>query len=113
MSQFDFWIIYRPGNKEGKPDALSKHPDYRPKEGDAQPVESMFHPGQLIISSIRQIEGDPAKVSRSWTELSNYQLPSESGAWNDPKGCSNCSPEEELVMTTTSLNALPVLKFND
>ena len=33
LLEFDFIVNYRPGEKNGKPDALSRHEDYRPKEG--------------------------------------------------------------------------------
>ena len=33
LSEFDFIVNYRPREKNGKPDALSRHEDHRPKEG--------------------------------------------------------------------------------
>jgi hypothetical protein len=28
LSEFDFWIVYHAGSKNGKPDALSRHSEY-------------------------------------------------------------------------------------
>ena len=54
LSNYEFKISYRPGSKNGKPDALSRRSEYRPKRGDNggidenQPVNSMLRPGQLV-----------------------------------------------------------------
>ena len=44
---FDFLIIYRPGAKNTKPDALSRRAEHRPEKGehDYQPVEHVLKPG--------------------------------------------------------------------
>jgi hypothetical protein len=34
LSKFDFVIVFRPGKRQGKPDALSRRPDYRPRGGE-------------------------------------------------------------------------------
>ena len=49
LAEFDFVVRYRPGDKNGKPDALSRRWDLRPKEGseDLQLVHFLFKPGQL------------------------------------------------------------------
>src|SRR5258705_2913411 len=50
LSEFDFIVNYRPGEKNGKPDALSRREDHRPKEGsEAQPIQYLFKPGQLRL----------------------------------------------------------------
>ena len=55
LSEFDFIVKYRPGDKNGKPDALSRHWDLRPEGGseDLQPVQFLFKPGQLQISAAK------------------------------------------------------------
>ena len=46
LSSFDFVISYRPGDKNGKADALSRRTDPELERGSA-PQMSMFKPGQL------------------------------------------------------------------
>ena len=54
---FDFHIIYRPGSKNTKPDALSRHAEHRPEKGghDYQPVEHVLKPGQWVPGNYGQI----------------------------------------------------------
>ena len=37
LSHFDFTLVYRPGHLGGKPDALSRRPDYKPRRGEDEP----------------------------------------------------------------------------
>ena len=55
LSEFDFVLKYRPGDKNGKPNALSRRWDLRPEGGseDLQPVQLLFKPAQLQISSAK------------------------------------------------------------
>ena len=46
LSDFDFVITYRPGDKNSKADALSRR-TYPNLEGGSAPQISMFKPGQL------------------------------------------------------------------
>ena len=50
MDGFEFQIIHRPGVKIGKPDALSRHSEFRTEKGGPgyQPVEHALKPGQWI-----------------------------------------------------------------
>jgi transposase InsO family protein len=56
LDGFDFQIIYRPGVKNGKPDALSRRAEHRPEKGghDYQPVEHVLKPGQWVPESYRE-----------------------------------------------------------
>jgi len=58
LAEFDFVVKYRPGEKNGKPDAVSRHWDHRPKEGseDLQPVQLLFKPEQLRLAATRIIQ---------------------------------------------------------
>ena len=54
LSPFDFKIIYRKGEQNGKADALSRRPEYRLGEGGSathQPILNLFKPGQLQLNS--------------------------------------------------------------
>ena len=57
LDGFEFQIIYRPGVKNGKPDALSRRAEHRPEKGghDYQPVEHVLKPGQWIPESHGEI----------------------------------------------------------
>jgi len=41
---FNFKIVYRPGTKGGKPDALSRQPEYRPEEGATYREQQILQP---------------------------------------------------------------------
>ena len=58
LSEFAFVVRYRPDNKNGKPNALSRRWDLRPEEGseDLQPVHFLFKPGQLRISAMKDAQ---------------------------------------------------------
>jgi hypothetical protein len=55
LDGYDFQIIYRPGVKNGKPDALSRRAEHRPEKGgqNYQPVEQVLKPGQWVPESYR------------------------------------------------------------
>ena len=50
LDGFELQIIHRPGDKIGKPDALSRSSEFRPEKGGQgyQPVERVLKPGQWI-----------------------------------------------------------------
>ena len=79
LDGFDFVVIYRPGIKNGKPDALSRRSEYRPEKGglDNQPIARVLKPGQwlsgeeqenMVVSSV-QISG-----LRPTVKLSEYLI---------------------------------------
>jgi hypothetical protein len=59
LAGIDFKIYYRPGVKNGKPDALSRRPEYRPEKGggEDQPITTVLHPrhftSTFIVSTAR------------------------------------------------------------
>jgi hypothetical protein len=57
LAGVDFKIFYRPGKQNGKPDALSRRTEFRPKKGggDDQPITTILHKEHFsnpIISAI-------------------------------------------------------------
>ena len=58
LDGFDFHIIYQPGAKNTKPDALSRRAEHRPEKGghNYQPVEHVLKPGQLVPGNYGQID---------------------------------------------------------
>jgi hypothetical protein len=77
LSQFDFKIIYRPGNQNGKADALSRRTDPALEEGSGREV-SFFKPGQLVLQSgerevltteiVAAIRAQEQPLSASWVK---------------------------------------------
>ena len=57
LDGFDLHIIFRPGAKNTKPDALSRRAEHRPEKGghDYQPVEHVLKPGQWVPGNYGQI----------------------------------------------------------
>ena len=54
LASFDFLITYRPGSKQGKPDALSRRAEYQPKEGDEAfglQNATLLKPNQIQINA--------------------------------------------------------------
>ena len=49
LANYDFKIVYRPGNRGGKPDALSRRPEYRPEEGATHCEQSILKPDHFQI----------------------------------------------------------------
>jgi hypothetical protein len=57
LTGVDFKIFYQPGKENGKPDALSRHPEFCPEKGggDDQPIMTILHKEHFsnpIISAI-------------------------------------------------------------
>ena len=79
LSEFNFVITYRPGEKNGKADALSRRTDHALEGGSDTPI-SMFKPGQLADVErtnqlLVQILGQNGKVPTRGTEFAaGYDL---------------------------------------
>ena len=54
LASIDFKIFYRPGTKNGKPDVLSRRPEYRPEKGkgEDQPIMTVLHPRHFASTFI-------------------------------------------------------------
>ena len=50
LANFNFKIVYRPGSRGAKPDALSRRPEYRPEEGATHCEQSILKPEHFEIS---------------------------------------------------------------
>ena len=53
LASFNFKIIYRPGSRSGKPDALSRRPEYHPEEGAEHTEQSILKPEHFSISLVQ------------------------------------------------------------
>ena len=58
LCDFNFVIVYRPGVKGGKPDALSKRPEYRPEEGATHREQEILRPEHFGTFQIALVWGD-------------------------------------------------------
>jgi len=54
LTNYNFKIVYRPGSRGGKPDALSRRPEYRPAEGARHSEQSILKSEHFQISVIHQ-----------------------------------------------------------
>jgi len=53
LASLNFKIIYRPGSRSGKPDALSRRPEYCPEEGAEHTEQSILKPEHFLISLVQ------------------------------------------------------------
>ena len=63
MADYNFKIIYRPGTRGGKPDALSRRPEYRPEEGAEHRKQSILKPENFELSLIHADDEDEGYIS--------------------------------------------------
>jgi len=54
LTNYNFKIVYRPGSRGGKPDALSRRPEYRPEEGARYSEQSILKSEHFQVSVIYQ-----------------------------------------------------------
>jgi len=54
LTNYNFKIVYRLGSRGGKPDALSRRPEYRPEEGARHSEQSILKSEHFQISVIHQ-----------------------------------------------------------
>jgi len=52
LTNYNFKIVYRLGSRGGKPDALSRRPEYRPDEGARHSEQSILKSEHFQISII-------------------------------------------------------------
>jgi len=53
LASFNVKIIYRPGSQSGKPDVLSRRPEYRPEKGAEHTEQSILQPERFLISLVQ------------------------------------------------------------
>jgi len=74
LAGIDFCIYYRPGTKNGKPDALSRRSEYRPEKGgvENQPITTVLQKNHFA---------EPEKQGRSFICSSVQRASLPSGKW--------------------------------
>jgi len=63
LADYHFKIVYRPGKRGGKPDALSRRPEYRPEEGAKHSEQSILKPKHFQISLLHEDDEDEGYIS--------------------------------------------------
>src|ERR1700712_2097282 len=71
LADYNFKIVYRPGTHGGKPDALSRRPEYRPEEGAKHSEQSILRPEHFELSLIHAEDEDEGYVTEP--EQKTYQ----------------------------------------
>jgi RNase H-like domain found in reverse transcriptase/Reverse transcriptase (RNA-dependent DNA polymerase)/Integrase zinc binding domain/Chromo (CHRromatin Organisation MOdifier) domain len=76
LGGYDFVIVYRPGTKGGKPDALSRRPDYQTTEGESTSrnhPRALLKPHQFVISAttVSKLTSDEDLTHRIKAALKN------------------------------------------
>jgi transposase InsO family protein len=113
LAGIDFKIFYRPGSSNGKPDALSRRPEYRPEKGgdEDQPITTVLHPrhfanGVSFIVSAARMSSIPAikwapdflsEVREAGKEDQEYVRLLTDAALSEESGQSSREAEEEPV----------------
>jgi len=54
LTKYNFKIVYRPGSQGGKPEALSRLPEYHPEEGARDSEQSILKSEHFQISVVHQ-----------------------------------------------------------
>ena len=90
MSQYRFTIKHRPGTKSGKPDALSRRPEYAEGEEGAETIPDPILKPELFISAVTAIH--PFLIKRL---NSNAKLPIRG---TDLSAGVNIMANEELII---------------
>ena len=65
LASFDFVIHYRPGTLGGKPDALSRRPDYRPLRGGGTTMPKSKNPNEFQFLKPQQLQDFPTDKERT------------------------------------------------
>lgn len=110
ISGYDFVIVYRPGRKNGKADAMSRRHDYRPEEGKLQPDKDrpLLKPDQMLVSATFQSEIDTNFRNKllsaleedpvTYKMIQHLKSPSFHKPPEDSSVLENCSIENDLLL---------------
>jgi len=71
LADYHFKIVYRPGKRGEKPDALSRRPEYRPEEGAKHSEQSILKSEHFQISLIHEDDEDEGYISEPEPTMRN------------------------------------------
>jgi hypothetical protein len=102
LAGYDFKIFYRPGSANGKPDALSRRSEYRPKTGGGSVEENENQPIHQVLRSdqLTSVEGDYVWTSAARAKGSQIIVSSLQ------------SRAEPIILSSRTLKAIPTVKFD-
>ena len=71
LANLNIKIVYRPGSRSGKPDALGRRPEYRPEGGATHREQSILKPEHFELSVCPRKDRIPISLVRKKTPASN------------------------------------------
>ena len=74
LANYNFKIVYRPGKRGGKPDELSRPPEYNPEEGATHCEQLILKPDHFQISLVQVAYKDKDKAYESNTAQEDNSL---------------------------------------
>ena len=76
LANYNFKIVYRPGKRGGKPDALSRRPEYRPVEGATHCKHSILKPDhfQILLVQVGYKDEDEGYQSDTAEEANSLRI---------------------------------------
>ena len=74
LTNYNFKIVYRPGSRGGKPDALSRGPEYRPEEGARHSEQSILKSEPFQICVIYQKRSAETALIPETQESGNIRI---------------------------------------
>jgi len=74
FTNYNFKIVYRPGSRGGKPDPLSRQPEYRPEEGDRHSAQSILKSEHFQICVIHQKRRAETALMQETRESGNLRI---------------------------------------
>jgi hypothetical protein len=121
LANYEFKIVYRPGSKNGKPDALSRRSEYRPRRGGStgldenQPVDSLLRPEHFIsdneITYSRHVASAYPKDGKTTTVIDRRSVANRYPAWTIPEA-DNYPYDVNRIIASARLTEVPVVAFS-
>jgi len=74
LTNYNFKIVYRPRSRGGKPDALSRQPEYYPEVGARHTAQSILKTKHFQISVIHQKWGTETALSPEKRESISFRI---------------------------------------
>ena len=103
LTNYNFKIVYRQGSRGGKPDALSRRPEYRPEEGARHSEQSILKSKHFQISVIHQKRSAETPLIPETCEAGNLRIMKVSDKAIIPTQGSRFAAGHDIYALTASL----------